>query len=209
MDQIGPELDTVDFDFDFDSEPAEGLQALKHILDSTKGKRITLRDIHMWAAQGIAQTCYLTYADMESGLGPDEVLMAVDVDGDKGSFWNFWWSDSNRAHRDWLKTKVISEIKNPEDRNKALPTTPSPTTATNVGNIPWIQSLLEWQEAGGGGDGWKAKWLGKPPGLQDIRAKRRKWKNPPGRYAANMFWGEGRDYISRQPKYLLRPEVCY
>ena len=37
--------------------------------------RFTLRERerHMWAAQGLAQTCWLTYADAETGLGPDEV----------------------------------------------------------------------------------------------------------------------------------------
>lgn len=33
-----------------------------------------LRKLHMWAAKGLAETCYLTYADQPSGLGPDEVL---------------------------------------------------------------------------------------------------------------------------------------
>jgi hypothetical protein len=34
-----------------------------------------LKDIHMWAAEGLAQTCYLTYADSATGLGPDEMQM--------------------------------------------------------------------------------------------------------------------------------------
>jgi len=33
-----------------------------------------LRELHMWAAKGLAETCYLTYADQPSGLGPEEVL---------------------------------------------------------------------------------------------------------------------------------------
>ena len=33
-----------------------------------------LRKLHMWAAKGLAETCYLTYADQPSGLGPEEVL---------------------------------------------------------------------------------------------------------------------------------------
>ena len=28
----------------------------------------------MWAAKGLTETCYLTYADQPSGLGPEEVL---------------------------------------------------------------------------------------------------------------------------------------
>lgn len=37
--------------------------------------RYNLKDIHMWAAEGLAQTCYLTYADSVTGLGPDEMQM--------------------------------------------------------------------------------------------------------------------------------------
>ena len=33
-----------------------------------------LRELHMWAAKGLTETCYLTYADQPSGLGPEEVL---------------------------------------------------------------------------------------------------------------------------------------
>lgn len=34
-----------------------------------------LRELHLWAAEGLAQTCYLTYADSATGLGPDEIMM--------------------------------------------------------------------------------------------------------------------------------------
>lgn len=34
-----------------------------------------LKQLHMWAAEGLAQTCWLTYADQPTGLGPDEMLM--------------------------------------------------------------------------------------------------------------------------------------
>ncbi|KAJ6458125.1 glycoside hydrolase [Mycena vitilis] len=33
------------------------------------------RELHAWAAEGIATTCWLTYADQKSGLGPDEMMM--------------------------------------------------------------------------------------------------------------------------------------
>ena len=32
-----------------------------------------LKKLHMWAAKGLAETCYLTYADQPSGLGPEEL----------------------------------------------------------------------------------------------------------------------------------------
>ncbi|KAF9809117.1 hypothetical protein IEO21_07552 [Rhodonia placenta] len=33
------------------------------------------REVHAWAARGLAYTCWITYADQASGLGPDEVRM--------------------------------------------------------------------------------------------------------------------------------------
>jgi hypothetical protein len=32
------------------------------------------RQTHVWAAEGLAHTCWITYADFESGLGPDGIL---------------------------------------------------------------------------------------------------------------------------------------
>lgn len=39
------------------------------------------RNLHEAVARGIAHTCYLTYADMPTGLGADEVVMESFVDG--------------------------------------------------------------------------------------------------------------------------------
>ncbi|KAG6869223.1 hypothetical protein C0993_009086 [Termitomyces sp. T159_Od127] len=33
-----------------------------------------LKKLHLWAAEGLAETCYLTYADQPTGLGPDEMI---------------------------------------------------------------------------------------------------------------------------------------
>lgn len=33
------------------------------------------RELHMWAARGLAYACWMTYQDFETGLGPDEVVM--------------------------------------------------------------------------------------------------------------------------------------
>lgn len=33
------------------------------------------RELHLWAAQGLAYTCWMTYQDQISGLGPEEVQM--------------------------------------------------------------------------------------------------------------------------------------
>ncbi|KAJ7249562.1 glycoside hydrolase [Mycena haematopus] len=49
-----------------------GLLALGvHTLDLPPHKK----ELHSWAAEGIATTCWLTYADQASGLGPDEMSM--------------------------------------------------------------------------------------------------------------------------------------
>lgn len=44
-------------------------------LGYAKLKGYNLKDVHMWAAESLAQTCYMTYADQPSGMGPDEVVM--------------------------------------------------------------------------------------------------------------------------------------
>lgn len=43
--------------------------------DYAKMGLYNLKDIHLWAAEGLAQTCFLTYADQQSRLGPDEIVM--------------------------------------------------------------------------------------------------------------------------------------
>ena len=55
--------------------------------------QFNLADLHLWAAEGIAQACYLTYADQPSGLGPEIVRM--DVDPELGAL---RWID---AMREW------------------------------------------------------------------------------------------------------------
>ncbi|KAH9479527.1 Mannosyl-oligosaccharide alpha-1,2-mannosidase IA [Psilocybe cubensis] len=36
-----------------------------------------LKELHMWAAKGLGQTCWATYADQPTGLGPEEILMQI------------------------------------------------------------------------------------------------------------------------------------
>jgi len=43
-----------------------------------------LKQLHMWAAEGLAQTCWLSYADQPTGLGPDE----MQIQGQIKSVWN-------------------------------------------------------------------------------------------------------------------------
>ncbi|KAI1788147.1 seven-hairpin glycosidase [Ganoderma leucocontextum] len=44
------------------------------------------RELHQWAAHGLAYTCWMTYADSETGLGPDEMEMTTPTQG-KGIKW--------------------------------------------------------------------------------------------------------------------------
>ncbi|KAJ7289221.1 glycoside hydrolase family 47 protein [Mycena rebaudengoi] len=41
----------------------------------TLARAPSLRDVHLWAAAGLAETCYMLYADMHTGLGPELVVM--------------------------------------------------------------------------------------------------------------------------------------
>jgi len=47
------------------------------------------RELHLWAAQGLAYTCWMTYRDQSSGLGPEEVQMEawLDEEGEPMGRW--------------------------------------------------------------------------------------------------------------------------
>lgn len=64
--------------------------------DYLRLSKYNLTELHMWAAQGIAETCYLTYADQPSGLGPDEVQFSQ-----SGTPWmdhvDKWWDHGRRG----------------------------------------------------------------------------------------------------------------
>ncbi|KAG6821465.1 hypothetical protein H0H93_010189 [Arthromyces matolae] len=63
-----------------------GLLALgAHTLDLPRKER----EIHTFAAEGLARTCWATYLDMETGLGADEVLMQPGTWGnDRYGLWS-------------------------------------------------------------------------------------------------------------------------
>ncbi|KAF9218511.1 glycoside hydrolase family 47 protein [Gyrodon lividus] len=78
-----------------------------------------LADLHLWAAEGIAQTCYLTYADQPSGLGPDVVAMRVG-----GKFGETRWMD---AMRKWKKSGQVGSPPGVGDKH---PWVGNPTATT-------------------------------------------------------------------------------
>ncbi|KAI0773224.1 glycoside hydrolase [Trametes elegans] len=61
---------------------------LNTLLYVTPNRNLLYR--HEWAAQGLAYTCWLTYVDHETGLGPDIMYMTpmpVDDDHPRGGLW--------------------------------------------------------------------------------------------------------------------------
>lgn len=81
--------------------------------DAERGYHIlegyNLKEIHMWAAEGLAQTCRLTYADQPTGLGPEEIIMQTSedtkkweatADGERENGGGVLWIDSMEKWRD-------------------------------------------------------------------------------------------------------------
>ncbi|KAG5353571.1 hypothetical protein C0989_005544 [Termitomyces sp. Mn162] len=64
LQSLGINLDDIDSDGTF------GTARIDH--ETLAG--FNLKKLHLWAAEGLAQTCYLTYADQPTGLGPDEMI---------------------------------------------------------------------------------------------------------------------------------------
>jgi mannosyl-oligosaccharide alpha-1,2-mannosidase len=58
----------------------------------TLGLSPTAKQHHFWAAQGLAYSCWITYADQATGLGPDEILMTPFADAQEGKW-------TNRLHK--------------------------------------------------------------------------------------------------------------
>lgn len=85
---------------------------------------------HAWAAEGLAHTCWITYADTATGLGPESVL----------------FTEGKMGRR-------------------------------------WVEELKEWESSGKGGI---------PPGVRD---------------ATPVAPGHSTEYLIRDARYILRPEV--
>lgn len=76
-----------------------------------------LKDLHLWAAEGLAQTCWLTYADQPTGLGPDEVVMKSVPKEPKTKTWagNRYWVETDDylwidAVEKWRKSGSRGEV---------------------------------------------------------------------------------------------------
>lgn len=163
-------------------------------------KHKSLKELHLWAAEGLAETCWLTYVDQPSGLGPDEVTfllrgqrvpmktkattmesgrVGVKKDDDMGvaewgwgSLWNWVWERGSGWRGD------MNEERHAEGDGMSY---------------LWIDAIEQWRGSGR---------EGLPPGVG-------------GRKGAVVYSekdrlsgkGRGRDYAVRKSGYLLRPEV--
>ena len=66
-----------------------GLLALgAHTLGPALEPRV--HDIHAWAAQGLAYTCWMTYADHVTGLGPDVMRMDPVLRNEQNPYGGLW-----------------------------------------------------------------------------------------------------------------------
>ncbi|KAG9312750.1 glycoside hydrolase family 47 protein [Chiua virens] len=102
-----------------------------------------LADLHLWAAEGIAQTCYLMYADQPTGLGPEIARMDVHPDMDA-----IRWMDALRA---WKKHEggVRGWWRSFSGRERSPP---------GIADIkPWTSSFAE---------NVTVEMMGRPPGVR-------------------------------------------
>ncbi|KAF9529051.1 glycoside hydrolase family 47 protein [Crepidotus variabilis] len=69
-----------------------------------------LTEVHMWAAEGLAQTCYLSYADQATGLGPDEMWMSTKA-ASKPKLWinalDTWRLEGSKGS--WSRGKMMGK----------------------------------------------------------------------------------------------------
>lgn len=156
---------------------ALGAHALEGEMDPTE------RELHMWAAEGLAYSCWLMYADQPSGLAPEEAVFEHFAPGYTGD----------------RKGKIVD----PRPHGRPYPPMPNPApdvlppkTEGDV-DLASVERDQAWMDAVGQ---WRAKGgKGKPPGVPGTEAGVAK---PMPK--AKM---EEKDYLPINTKYLLRPEV--
>ena len=102
-----------------------------------KLRGFSLRDVHLWAAEGLAQTCWLTYADMPTGLGPDEMIFHTSMPEEGAGIGGGWFA--------------------PKTAGGSGSGSHRPKTQTFGGTL-WIDALRSWKRAGA---------RGVPPGVGD------------------------------------------
>ncbi|ESK90496.1 glycoside hydrolase family 47 protein [Moniliophthora roreri MCA 2997] len=77
------------------------------------------RELHLWAAEGLAYACWLSYADQKTGLGPDEMTVSSWPETDSGTKKGLWvdlvdeWKKDGKPLR---RPPGLREVP-PEDRS--------------------------------------------------------------------------------------------
>lgn len=70
------------------------------------------KELHQWAAEGLAYTCYVSYADQNTGLGPD--LMTMPYNGKR------WVDEVNKWKNEGRLGKAPGTTEPPPERDPVL-----------------------------------------------------------------------------------------
>jgi mannosyl-oligosaccharide alpha-1,2-mannosidase len=86
----------ADVDWDGDFSPSHNFEHLTCFLPGVLALgAATLPDVpptHMWAAKGLAQTCWTLYADSPTGLSPDVVIISTESAPGDETQWDGLWA---------------------------------------------------------------------------------------------------------------------
>lgn len=154
-----------------------------------------VRELHMWAASGLAYSCWLMYADQPTGLGPEEVtfLSAYEVEAARVAA-----AAAEEAARPVTTTEEAAPLTTTEGVENMEVGAGGPGPGSHRTTRPvmrvnqtewdehlrWSNALTQWRESGAAGT---------PPGLALA---------PPVPVGS-----PARDYRANNQAFLLRPEV--
>lgn len=185
---------------------------------------------HQWAAVGLGIGCSVVYQDMPTRLGADEVVIISAMDMERERIKQERIAEAERAKEEGRKKAEEAKLIQGRDRvieKRSPPYSPPPRPDARPPISPkftvnqteedeklrWGNVIRGWKDGSYDGDTntwlddeghifgnmWrpnKKKMKGPIPGVRD----------PPLPYNSNTDFG--RDYRSRNPVYVLRPEVC-
>ncbi|KDQ51033.1 glycoside hydrolase family 47 protein [Jaapia argillacea MUCL 33604] len=143
--------------------------------------RYNLKELHMWVAEGLGESCYLMYADQKSGLGPDEVVFNSNYKTSTGST----HTGGNRVDGSRQGSKGRPGIGWGVGDGDGI---------GEVDDGKWFDVVERWRRSGG---------RGPPPG---VGVKKRVVYDDTEK-SMGPYPGHARDYLIRKTEYLLRPET--
>ncbi|KAH7907888.1 glycoside hydrolase family 47 protein [Hygrophoropsis aurantiaca] len=153
------------------------LKLLPQLGPSHDGTPFTLASLHLAAAQGLAESCYVAYADQPTGLGPETIQMSRE---------SAPWMDTVRA---WGK-KSGGDSRGPLPGTGDKPHWIEPVKAHAHDDVDEYEDDYEDE---GGDEFW-----GAPDASGRVLAPKKGAKPPRGKK---------RDYVVRNADYYLRPET--